>query len=293
MWVNAELNASDAFVAVWLPGSEGDAVADVLFSHVNTKLNTEVNAEVNVNFSGKLSYSWPAYAEQSTVNRFDEDYQPLLPYGFGLRYGDENVLSDDLLVTTKKAAKSLQTITLFESAIKAPWSILIADKNSSKVMNSSVNENTAVYIRTIDRNVQEDARRVVFNGSEQGSVAFSSQHAIDLSPYKKAKAKLEVTIRLPKEAKLASMQGVYFAMGCGEKCQGRVDTAKALTSLKVNQWQTLSIDLQCFEESGVDMSHITQPFIISASSALTIDFTDVFIKPSHNKTADTVEVSCQ
>ncbi|WP_350628810.1 glycoside hydrolase family 3 C-terminal domain-containing protein, partial [Pseudoalteromonas sp. CAL260-MNA-CIBAN-0059] len=30
MWVNSELNASDAFVAAWLPGTEGAGIADVL-----------------------------------------------------------------------------------------------------------------------------------------------------------------------------------------------------------------------------------------------------------------------
>ena len=51
MWVNAELNASDAFVAVWLPGTEGQGVSDVLF--------TKLNGEINYDFKGKLSYSWP------------------------------------------------------------------------------------------------------------------------------------------------------------------------------------------------------------------------------------------
>ena len=31
LWVNPEINASDAFVAAWLPGSEGEGIADVLF----------------------------------------------------------------------------------------------------------------------------------------------------------------------------------------------------------------------------------------------------------------------
>ena len=30
MWVNPEINASDAFVAAWLPGSEGGGIADVI-----------------------------------------------------------------------------------------------------------------------------------------------------------------------------------------------------------------------------------------------------------------------
>ncbi|MCJ8274997.1 MAG: glycoside hydrolase family 3 protein, partial [Psychrosphaera sp.] len=66
MWVNAELNASDAFVAAWLPGSEGQGVADVLF--------TKPNGQMNYDFKGKLSFSWPTTPQQATVNRFDDEY---------------------------------------------------------------------------------------------------------------------------------------------------------------------------------------------------------------------------
>ena len=84
MWVNAELNASNAFVAAWLPGSEGKAVADVIF--------TDVDNQLQFDMTGKLSFSWPNSPAQTVVNRFDGDYQPLFPYGFGLSYGDETEL---------------------------------------------------------------------------------------------------------------------------------------------------------------------------------------------------------
>ena len=78
-------------------------------------------------------------------------------------------------------------------------------------------------------------------------------------------------------------------MACGEQCLGQVDIAKALSSLEVNQWHTLKIDLQCFEEKGADMSKITSPFVLSTATPLTIDFTDIFIK---TKSVDSVSVSC-
>jgi beta-glucosidase len=68
---NLELEASSAFVAAWLPGSEGGGVADVLFG--------------GENFSGKLSFSWPKSTEQ-IARVGDEDYDPLFPLGFGLVY---------------------------------------------------------------------------------------------------------------------------------------------------------------------------------------------------------------
>ncbi|PKI13879.1 glycoside hydrolase family 3 protein [Colwellia sp. 12G3] len=281
LWINAELNASDAFVALWLPGSEGIAVADVLF--------TQKNGAINYNFTGKLSYSWPSTANQTKVNRFDKEYQPLLPYGFGLSYGDKNILADDLDVISQQTTASLQKITLFESAIKAPWKMVITDSDSSRVMTSSIIENKAVYLRTIDKNVQEDARRVVFKGSAKGSVAFTSLHAIDLTAYKKANSILELTVRLPETQDVLAQQGTYVSMGCGEQCLGKVNIAQALSSLKVNQWQTLTIDLQCFEKAGADLSKIMSPFALSTEAQLNIDFMDVFIKPN---SADSANVSC-
>ena len=282
MWINAELNASDAFVAVWLPGSEGLAVADVLFA--------QANGDINYDFTGKLSYSWPASANQTKVNRFDDDYQPLLPYGFGLSYGDDNLLADNLAVDTKTAATSLRSITLFESSIKAPWKMMISDSDSSDAMTSSIIENKAVYLRTIDRDVQEDARRVIFNGKEKGQLAFTSSFATDLTQYKKANSTLELTVRLTEQQNLSELQGVYLSMVCGEQCQGKVNIAKELSLLKVNQWQTLNVDLTCFEKNGADLSKIISPFSLSTAAKLNIDFTDVFIKPN---SLDKAIISCQ
>ena len=88
LWVNAEINASDAFIAAWLPGSEGIGVADVIFQ------NNE--GSTNFDFDGRLSFSWPNTPTQFSLNRFDNDYEPLFAYGFGLTYSDQDVLGDDL-----------------------------------------------------------------------------------------------------------------------------------------------------------------------------------------------------
>ena len=84
LWVNPELNASDAFVVAWLPGSEGKGVADVLFS--------KPDGTPRYDFKGRLSFSWPATAMQAEVNIGDEDYNPLFAFGHGLGYGDDGSL---------------------------------------------------------------------------------------------------------------------------------------------------------------------------------------------------------
>ncbi len=70
--INQELEASQAFVAAWLPGSEGQGVADVLFG--------------DYDFQGKLNFSWPR-CDDENWNIGDEDYNPLFPFGYGLQYG--------------------------------------------------------------------------------------------------------------------------------------------------------------------------------------------------------------
>uniref|UniRef100_A0ACD5XC53 Uncharacterized protein n=1 Tax=Avena sativa TaxID=4498 RepID=A0ACD5XC53_AVESA len=60
----------DAFVAAWLPGSEGQGVADVLFG--------------DYEFTGKLPRTWFRSVEQLPMNVGDEHYDPLFPFGFGL-----------------------------------------------------------------------------------------------------------------------------------------------------------------------------------------------------------------
>lgn len=66
------MGEADAFVAAWLPGTEGAGVAEVLFG--------------DYGFSGKLPITWPRDTDQLPINAGDESYDPLFPYGFGLEY---------------------------------------------------------------------------------------------------------------------------------------------------------------------------------------------------------------
>ena len=74
--VTDQIEQSDAFIAAWLPGSEGDGVADVLFGMHN--------------FKGKLPHSWPKSEDDFNgkygPNFWDDTLVPLFPFGYGLRY---------------------------------------------------------------------------------------------------------------------------------------------------------------------------------------------------------------
>jgi beta-glucosidase len=66
------LDAASALLVVWLPGTEGGGVADVLFGVAKPE--------------GKLSYSWPRMMADIPINAGDSSYSPLFEYGFGLSY---------------------------------------------------------------------------------------------------------------------------------------------------------------------------------------------------------------
>ncbi len=60
----------DALVASWLPGTEGDGVADVLYGKRS--------------FTGQLPVTWPKSEAQLPINVGDTSYDPQFPYGWGL-----------------------------------------------------------------------------------------------------------------------------------------------------------------------------------------------------------------
>ena len=72
MLIEPSLNSSKAFIAAWLPGTEGQGVADILFGDFKPV--------------GKLPHSWPKNMQQIPINIEDANYDPLFPYGFGMTY---------------------------------------------------------------------------------------------------------------------------------------------------------------------------------------------------------------
>ena len=84
LWVNAELNAADSFVAAWLPGPEGGGIADVLFR--------TANGAVHYDFRGKLPMSWPRSPKPPAVDDVAGE-PPLFAFGYGLTYADDGYLA--------------------------------------------------------------------------------------------------------------------------------------------------------------------------------------------------------
>lgn len=72
MIITDEIDQMDALIAAWLPGTEGQGIADVIFGDYAP--------------TGKLSYTWPRSMDQIPINDIDGSKGSLFPFGFGLTY---------------------------------------------------------------------------------------------------------------------------------------------------------------------------------------------------------------
>jgi len=268
MWVNAELNASDAFVAAWLPGSEGNAIADVLFSRSDGSINHD--------FVGKLSYSWPARSDQTTVNRFDENYAPLLPYGFGLIYGADNILVDDLYENSGKiSCNELTAQALFERSAKAPFYLFLSNEKESTELTSSVLVLETIAVKTTDRDVQEDSLVVSWKNTGKGSIHLTSLFPSDLRSFNETDGYLSVDVNINQYPS----KKAWLEMNCEQECQGVVDITNTLAALTLNEWHTINVPLSCFKASGTDMAQIFTPFKLTSEGVFSLTLSNIYIKP--------------
>lgn len=272
MWVNPELNASDAFVAVWLPGSEGEGVADVILRNAA--------GEVQYDFHGKLSFSWPATPQQSTVNIGDADYQPLLPYGFGLRYGDASTLSNTLSEDSGDAAANSELV-IFERAPRSPWQLQLLSGTERIGVTSSVQEFGAIRSRTFDNQVQEDARRFEFSGRANAGLNFGSPFPRDLRAF--ASADSVLTLQLMRRG--AVPEQVALSMSCGEACRGSQNIAPALAAMPEGEWQTLQISISCLQQQGLNLAQVFNVLTIESAGELNLSLADARIQRVSDNTA--------
>ncbi|UIP06161.1 exo 1,3/1,4-beta-D-glucan glucohydrolase [Erythrobacter sp. SDW2] len=151
MWMNREINAADAFVASWLPGSEGGGVADVLFGKVEA--------------TGRLSFSWPADCGGAPVNGPEG---ALFDRGYGRSLRD-----------TTPTAELDETCGYLDQPAAAAWydmgrlsDGIVARAGTANLPNLR-GEGGGIVARGVDKDRQEDAREITFGPGASLSLAQS------------------------------------------------------------------------------------------------------------------------
>lgn len=261
MWVNPEINASDAFVAAFLPGSEGGGVADVLFADAAGKARND--------FKGKLSYSWPKRVDQSPLNRGDANYDPLFAYGFGLTYADAGNLA--LLSEERPAGgrTGADGVLFGRGAVPGGWSLGLREEGgpaSPVTGNAGATGTGRLRVAGVDRRAQEDARRFTWSGQGWAAAQILAAQPIDLTREANGELSLVLEYRVdgaPTAPVTIGMEGATLPLG------------GVLRAAAVGQWTSVAIPLRCFARAGVTMNRITIPFSIATAGRLTLSVSDV------------------
>ncbi|CCQ11930.1 Periplasmic beta-glucosidase [Pseudoalteromonas luteoviolacea B = ATCC 29581] len=267
MWVNPELNASDAFVAAWLPGSEGAAVADVLLK--------DSSGNIQHDFKGKLTFSWPASPEQTAVNRHDGQ-TPLLPYGYGLTYRSlDNAAKLDGLPESFEVINSKPSRQeILVRDVKAPNYAEVVTQSKTLRISSSTTKTEVLTVSTMDKVVQEDARRLQFSGQGRGSYAVRGAFPVDFRSLEEVDAKLYFSLQV-NDAVAGSTLALQAL--CDQQCDSQLDIVLDGEQYPVGAWQVVSVPVACFKTQGNDLANATQLFTLSANSKVDVSIADIFV----------------
>lgn len=276
LWMNREINASDAFVAAWLPGSEGAGIADVLLR------GADGNAQHD--FSGKLSFSWPRRADQYANNVGQADYDPLFAFGFGLTYADDGnlaALPEDAGIDLSAAGAG----TWFDNGVATTGLTLRlvgADGEAMDIVHpNATTTDGSLAMTAINHEVQEGARLFAWTGD--AAVELRSNAPIDLDRETNGDVLMVVTLRV--DAFPTDEQARIVAT-CGEGCRGEVSIGQALSAVPTGEWTRLGVPLKCLRTAGADNTRLDMPFALHADSGARIALSRIAAGTSVDHTVD-------
>lgn len=234
LWMNREINAADAFVAAWLPGTEGAGLADLLLRAPSRLAERD--------FVGVLPFSWPASCTQFALNAGEPGYAPLFPLGYGQRYAHPQrtpVLDERCALIDGAGGGTTDLIKAGRPIL--PFSLELSDHSGKARAPSS----PAGHLRLVqrDRNAQEDSAQFTWSGPAALTLrldpgADASAHKIALQASKSLVLEYLVRARGAGPAQLA--------LECATGCSRAFDAGADLALAAEKGWRTARISLSCF-----------------------------------------------
>jgi beta-glucosidase len=276
--VNEEINLSDSFVQLWLPGTAIEGITDVIF--------TNKNNEINYDFKGKLSYSWPKFSYQTKLNYGDKQYDPLFPFGFGLTYADENFLN---IINVKETIPQRDEITLFLGSAYPSYKEIISyydyDKNEQIYEGISAdiykNEKAGILISKFDFKKQDDAKRIDFgekntkkfweisSGSRE-DLSYMDNGSLELilKPQSSSDKKIELVIQCSKNVNQINISGT-------KECYKSFDLSDLLKDESLGNWKKITMPFSCLNNDSFEISSITSRAKLATSGNWVVDIHSV------------------
>lgn len=264
LWLNREINAADAFVAAWLPGSEGGGVADVLLR--------SATGEVRHDFKGRLGFSWPRRADQYDNNVGQPGYDPLFAFGHGLSYADDGdlpALSEDSGIDGE-----VSQANVFLSHGVASQGLRLrligADGGIADVMHpQATTADGTLALSAINHERQEGARKLVWSGDASAELLATAP--LDLGRETNGDVRIVATLRidaLPADGRIT----LVARSGDG---RGELAIGDWLAGLPRGQWLRAGVLLKCLRAAGVDPARLDVPFAIQAGAGLELALAEV------------------
>lgn len=256
MYVNPELNASDAFVVGWWPGSAGDQVAAPLFRAAEGESRTDI--------TGRLPFAWPAAIDGPDDDRW------LLPFGFGLGLEDRCELSNDLPEPDVSERRGLRPLNIFSRGFSQPWETLLRCGEESRTVlptsgHSPRSQVGAVRVDARDRLIQDDAWRITWTGESEASLLLGTGLSLNLDTYldRGATLNFDALIDAP------SSEDIRVEMEGTDGRSAGFSLSDRGGKLATGSWLSVQIPLADFACLGLDMSAIMYPIVLkSAESAV-------------------------
>ena len=264
LWVNAELNSSDAFVVAWLPGSEGGGIADVIVA--------DGQGKPRFDFTGKLSFDWPA-AEINASNRDLPVAEYLMKSGQGLAYGDAEMIAENLNEKSLIDNSSKERL-VFSGTTRSPWKAYVGDASDWRKLVSGKSTSTAygaLTVTTVDGAVQEDSRRVEWGSGHESQFYWQTDNSVNLSDLPGDNPALMMTFAVDKHPE----GRVTLRMDCEWPCRGELPITRLLRAQPEGKLTKMGISLACFTKFGVDLRKVNSPLVLVASEPFAITFRDV------------------
>lgn len=251
LWANPEINASDAFIAAWLPGSEPAGITDLIFQ-----------TKPNYDFTGRLSFSWPKLATQVKLNPHHENYDPLFPLGYGLSLKDNKTIAALSLESGVSEGIGDKGVFFEKGLTTRPWA-LTANGSPIELPHSQA----GISVSAFDYAAQEDAIRIKF--SEADNVFSIASYPLDYQ--REANGAMELSFQM---RSLSGPTKVSVGAGCIEL----VDCTNFHDVDVSAEWSEKRISLRCALVNGVDMHNMKNAFTVTAKENAEIAVANVRLK---------------
>jgi beta-glucosidase len=269
LWVNRELNAADAFVATWLPGSEGGGIADLLLRGADGRVRHD--------FTGRLSMSWPSRCDQFDNNAGSTGYAPLFSLGYGLSVSlGANVAAlgplSEACPLLHQPADALEAMR--GGAVVSPyvsWLEASDGRRTPLTGSSGRSADGALAIVARDRSAQEDARELVWTGAAAWQITIDPQASrTPVAPRLTSDRELVIEFDI---SVIARARGNAW-IDCGETCSERVDLVPEFALSEGKGWRTMRVAARCLTGDG---GRLPRSIRVHSTGPLTIQLSGVRI----------------